>query len=92
MQAHGSGSADAHIYRWQGDGPWRRITDGLPDPLSAMPYAFATANGPLFAGLADGQLYRSDDRGESWRALALDGAPIERLLALVFLPDGVDAG
>jgi hypothetical protein len=92
MQAHGSGSADAHIYRWQGDGPWERLTAGLPYPMEAMPYAFATANGALFAGLADGQLYRSDDRGESWRALALEGAPIERLLALVPLPDGVDAG
>jgi photosystem II stability/assembly factor-like uncharacterized protein len=92
MQAHGSGSANAHVYRWEGDGPWRRVTDGLPDPLFAMPYAFATADGALFAGLADGEIYRSDDRGESWRALALEGDPIERVLALVPLTDGAGAG
>ena len=83
MQAHGSGSADAHVYRWEGNGPWRRVTEGLPDPLTAMPYAFTTVDGALLAGLADGEIYRSDDRGESWRALALQGAPIERVLALV---------
>jgi photosystem II stability/assembly factor-like uncharacterized protein len=87
MQAHGSGSADAHVYRWEGNGPWRRVTEGLPDPLTAMPYAFTTVDGALFAGLADGEIYRSDDRGESWRALALQGAPIERVLALVPLAE-----
>jgi photosystem II stability/assembly factor-like uncharacterized protein len=86
MLAHGSRSAEAHLYRWQGEGPWERLTEGLPDPLHSMPYALATADGALFAGLADGEIYRSDDRGESWRPLALEGDPLRRVLALVPLP------
>jgi hypothetical protein len=92
MLAHGSRSAEAHLYRWQGDGPWERLTEGLPDPLDSMPYSLTTAAGTLFAGLADGEIWRSDDRGESWRALALEGDSLERVLALAPLPDGPGAG
>jgi hypothetical protein len=88
MQAHGSRSAEAHIYRWQGDGPWERLTGGLPDPLESMPYAVATVDGALFAALSDGQTYRSDDRGESWRPLTLEGDSLERVLAFAPLSDG----
>src|ERR687892_1012001 len=88
MLAHGSRSAEAHLYRWQGDGPWERLTEGLPDPLDSMPYALATAEAALFAGLADGEIWRSDDRGDSWRRLALEGDPLERVLALAPLPGG----
>jgi len=88
MQAHGSRSAEAHIYRWQGDGPWERLTGGLPDPLESMPYAVATVDGVLFAALSDGQTYRSDDRGESWRPLTLEGDSLERVLAFAPLSDG----
>jgi hypothetical protein len=88
MLAHGSRSAEAHLYRWQGDGPWERLTEGLPDPLDSMPYSLATAEGALFAGLADGEIWRSDDRGDSWRPLELEGDPLERVLALAPLPDG----
>src|ERR671910_216863 len=83
MQAHGSGSADAHIYRWQGNGPWERLTAGLPDPMEAMPYAFATVDGALLAGFGDGQIFRSDDRGETWAPLALEGDSLPRVLAIV---------
>jgi hypothetical protein len=65
-QAHGGGPADAAIYRWEGAGPWRSVAG----PLDAMPYALATlAGGVILAGLADGTLMRSDDRGESWDEL-----------------------
>jgi photosystem II stability/assembly factor-like uncharacterized protein len=87
MLAHGSRSAEAHVYRWQGGGPWERLTAGLPDPLESMPYAFTTMDGVLFAGLSDGEIYRSDDRGDRWRPLALDGDPLERVLALVQVPE-----
>jgi hypothetical protein len=92
MQAHGSRSAEAHLYRWQGDGPWERLTQGLPDPLEAMPYALATADGALFAGLSDGELYRSDDRGDSWRALGVKGDSLDHVLALAPLSEGPGAG
>src|SRR5829696_2353615 len=65
-EAHRGGRAGAVIYRWEGAGPWRRVAG----PLDAMPYALgALAGGLLFAGLADGTLMRSDDRGESWDQL-----------------------
>ena len=68
--------AVAAIYRWEGGGPWRRIAG----PLDAMPYALvAPADGELFAGLGDGTLIRSEDRGESWDPIS---AEAERVLAL----------
>jgi hypothetical protein len=47
-----------------------------------MPYALLAADGRLFAGLADGQLWESRDRGDNWTALQLGGATLEALLAL----------
>jgi hypothetical protein len=41
-----------------------------------MPYALVATTGRMFAGLADGQLWESSDRVESWTPLPLnDGAP-----------------
>jgi photosystem II stability/assembly factor-like uncharacterized protein len=75
-EAHGGGPSRAAIYRWEGGGPWRRIAG----PLDAMPYALvAPADGELFAGLGDGTLIRSEDRGESWDPIS---AEAERVLAL----------
>jgi hypothetical protein len=83
MQAHGSRSAEAHLYRWEGEGPWERLTEGLPDPLDSMPYALAFAGDSLVAGLADGRVFLSHDRGESWAPVAIDGDPPQRIVALV---------
>ena len=47
-----------------------------------MPYALAATGGRLFAGLADGQLWESTDRGESWKTCALEGDALTRLNAL----------
>jgi hypothetical protein len=87
FQAHGSGSAEARLYRWQGDGPWEALSGGLPDPLGSMPYALAFAGDVLFAGFADGGIHRSDDRGGTWTPLSLEGDPLERILALVPVPE-----
>jgi hypothetical protein len=85
MQAHGSRSAEAHLYRWEGEGPWERLTVGLPDPFDSMPYALAFAGDSLVAGLADGRIYRSDDRGDSWEAVGIEGDPPEQIVALAQL-------
>ena len=85
MQAHGSRSAEAHLYRWEGEGPWERLKVGLPDPLDSMPYALAFAGDSLVAGLADGRIYRSDDRGDSWEAVGIKGDPPEQIVALAQL-------
>jgi hypothetical protein len=34
-----------------------------------MPYALGSSSGGLFAGLADGRIYHSADRGDSWEQL-----------------------
>ena len=49
-----------------------------------MPYALAARGGRLFAGLADGQLWESTDRGYSWQACTLDGDRLTRLNALAY--------
>jgi photosystem II stability/assembly factor-like uncharacterized protein len=83
FQAHRRGRAEAYVYRWEGDGPWERLDGGLPQPLDAMPYAFAFGGETFFAGLSDGRIYASGDRGESWEQLLPAGDPLERVTALV---------
>jgi photosystem II stability/assembly factor-like uncharacterized protein len=77
--AHGGGDPNARIFRWQNGGPWR----ALDAPTHAMPYALAfDAGGSLVAGLADGSVFTSPDRGDGWARLTLSGDPPERILAL----------
>jgi photosystem II stability/assembly factor-like uncharacterized protein len=82
--AHGGGDPQARIYRRRTGDEWRALAGGLPEPLPAMPYALVAADGRLFAGLADGQIWESGDRGDSWRASAVEGDPITGLHALVY--------
>ena len=81
--AHSNGRAEAHVYRWEGAGPWRPLAGGLPQPLDSMPYALLALGGELYAGLADGRLYVSRDRGERWELLTVKGEQLPRILALV---------
>jgi photosystem II stability/assembly factor-like uncharacterized protein len=85
LAAHGGGDPQARIYRWR-DGTWWPLGGGLPEPLPAMPYALAATLGRLFVGFADGQLWESADRGESWRACALEGDRLLRINALAYAP------
>jgi photosystem II stability/assembly factor-like uncharacterized protein len=84
--AHGGGDPQARIYRRQGAEPWRALADGLPEPLPAMPYALLATDGRVFAGLGDGRLWESGDRGDTWSALRLEGDPLGGLSALVGAP------
>jgi photosystem II stability/assembly factor-like uncharacterized protein len=80
--AHGARDPQAKIYRRQ-DGNWSGLAGGLPEPLSAMPYALVAVDGELVAGFADGQIWGSADRGDTWQAYALQGEPLTELHALV---------
>jgi hypothetical protein len=80
--AHGRGDPQARIYRRRDGEPWQPLAGGLPEPLPAMPYALLATDGRLFAGLADGQLWESRDRGDSWTAMQLEGARLSNVLAL----------
>jgi photosystem II stability/assembly factor-like uncharacterized protein len=80
--AHGGGDPQARIYRRRGAEPWRALAAGLPEPLPAMPYALVAADGRLFAGLADGQIWESRDGGDSWAIVDVEGdVPALRALA-----------
>lgn len=82
--AHGlrGGDPQAHIYRRRDDG-WDTLAGGLPEPLPSMPYALVAADGRLFSGLANGELWESPDRGDTWRRCELD-RPLSGLLALAY--------
>jgi len=72
-KAHSSDrDAEAHIYRAEGTGNWTRLEGGLPNPLKGMPYALLTdpaAPGHLYAGLSTGEVWFSEDHGDTWRQL-----------------------
>jgi hypothetical protein len=48
-----------------------------------MPYALVSFEGGLVAGLADGQLWGSGDRGDGWERYELEGDALTELHALV---------
>jgi hypothetical protein len=63
--AHAGAGARGRLYRWEGS--WRP----LPLPSESMPYALAATGGELLAGMADGRILYSGDRGESWDELGV---------------------
>jgi photosystem II stability/assembly factor-like uncharacterized protein len=79
--AHGGGDPRALLYGRR-DGAWHALAGGLSEPLPAMPYALVAFEGGLVAGLADGRLWGSKDRGESWTRYELQGDPLTELHAL----------
>lgn len=83
--AHGDGDAEAAVFRRDGDSPWRRLDD-LPG--ESMPYALCTdpdLPDHLWAGLADGSIWHSPDRGDGWESL--DGAlPSVNQVMVMFPP------
>lgn len=83
--AHGGGDPQARIYR-RSAADWLALDGGLPEPLPAMPYALVAADGRVFAGLANGELYESGDHGDAWHPLELAGSPPERIVALAYAP------
>ena len=83
---HAAQSAEAHIYRWHGKGPWKPFGGGLPQSLDSFPYALAMNSDSLFAGLGDGRIYQSDNRGEHWKSLDVHGERPQCVLGLILIP------
>lgn len=84
-KAHGGKDAQACIFRRNGS-HWQRLTGGLPQPLAHMPYALVAdpgAAGSLYAGLDNGDVWRSRDCGESWERLPLCLGAIRRTLVIL---------
>lgn len=69
MKAHARDS-HAFVFRWS-DGRWSRVSEELRE----LPHALACpAPNTIAAGLRDGTIIASTDRGETWRRLpAVDG-------------------
>jgi hypothetical protein len=82
---YGEQSTEAYLYRWRGGGPWEPLGGRLPQPLDSFPYALAADSDSLFAGLGDGRIYRSEDRGEHWEQLDMGGELPTGVLALILI-------
>jgi hypothetical protein len=84
--AHIDGQAQAHIYRKIGDDPWVQLSGGLPEPLDYMAFDLAIdpdLPGYLFAGLANGQVWFSEDYGDQWEKLPFNLGGIHDSLVVV---------
>jgi hypothetical protein len=46
----------------------------VTETLDAFPYALLVSDGALYAGLGDGRLLRSRDRGDTWAEAPIAGA------------------
>jgi hypothetical protein len=46
-----------------------------------MPYALAATRGELLAGMSDGSILRSADRGESWDEIGVRVASVNAMAA-----------
>lgn len=83
-RAHSEDNAQAFVFRRDGN-RWKRLSGGLPQPLNHMPYALITdPNAPnlLYAGLSNGDIWLSHDRGEDWEQLPVNLGVIRRSLVI----------
>jgi len=81
--AHNDGHANAHIYRTVGGVSWEKLAGGLPDHLDYMAYALITdpdAPGHLYAGLANGDVWHTQDYGATWTRLPFNLGSIQRVM------------
>jgi photosystem II stability/assembly factor-like uncharacterized protein len=84
-KAHTAGKAHAAIFRAAGGAAWQKLSGGLPDPLTAMPYALLAdpaVSGQIYAGLGDGEIWHSADYGDTWRRLLLNFPPLRAMVLL----------
>jgi hypothetical protein len=85
MKAHSPGNAQAAIFRAAGGAAWQKLSGGLPQPLTAMPYALRAdpvKSGRVYAGLGNGDIWHSADYGDTWRRLPLDLPPLRSMVLL----------
>lgn len=85
LKAHSADNAQAAIFRATGGAGWQQLSGGLPHPLNAMPYALLAdpvASGQVYAGLSNGEVWHSDDYGDTWRKLPLDLPAVHSMILL----------
>jgi len=85
LKAHSGRNAQACIFRSAGGADWQKLAGGLPQPLTAMPYALLTdpvRSGWVYAGLGNGDVWHSGDYGDTWRQLPLNLTAIRNMVLL----------
>lgn len=72
--AHYKGSSNSSVYRREGDSPWQKIRDGLPDAhRHRATVIVGSVNEPgVFYLSTEGLLLRSYDAGKTWKGLPVD--------------------
>lgn len=86
FKAHGDGDAQAYIFRSTPSGHWQKLGGGLPQPLNFMPYALLThpnEPGCIYAGLSNGDVWRSPDRGDTWEQMPFNLKSIHRTMIML---------
>ncbi|MBC8504657.1 MAG: hypothetical protein ISR58_00220 [Anaerolineales bacterium] len=84
--AHNDGQARAHIYRSVGGAAWEQLSGGLPEPLDYMAYALIPdlqKTGHLYAGLANGDVWHTQDYGDSWEQLPFNLGGIHHTMIMI---------
>lgn len=85
-KAHGENNAEACIFRKVEDSDWEKLNGGLQQPLDHMPYALLTdpeAPDHVYAGLSNGDVWHSGDRGDSWLKLPFNLGAVHRSLIML---------
>ena len=85
LKAHSDGNAQAYIYRSSSRGQWEKLKGGLPEPLNHMPYALLTSKsepGCVYAGLSNGDVWCSQDQGDTWAQLPFNLVRIRQMIML----------
>jgi hypothetical protein len=74
MKAHSADNANAYIFKKEKNKPWQKLSGSLPEPIPYMPYSLITTEqaGFVAAGLGNGDVWWSDNYGESWNKLELN--------------------
>lgn len=84
--AHQDGNARAHIYRKIGGAAWEQLSGGLPEPLDYMAYALISdpqRGGHLYAGLANGDVWFTQNFGDTWEQLPFNLGGIHTVMIMV---------
>ncbi len=87
-QAHDRDRAESFLYRRTADGPWQRLSEGLPDGQGRRAAVLATDHqtpGTFYAAW-EGEIFQSTDHGVTWQSLPLqwpDGYHVDRPRSLV---------
>lgn len=86
MKAHSDRNAQAYIYRFTKAGHWEKLKGGLPDPLNHMPYSLLTDKsepGCVYAGMSNGDVWRSLNKGDTWERLPLNLSGIHQQMIML---------